>query len=163
MEICPPDPHLLIISQYPAENSAETAGPKGMSVAQRNLRRGKKSFGVPYSTKALGKYLGKQTTPANPLWLCEILWNQDTFCPRSENLVFCTCCSAEGWLASFILRFPGDENPQHSVQGIESTQKETMCSLSFSPFEWLCGRQPNKILESFWEYDQRVCLFFCLW
>lgn len=163
MEICPPDPHLLIISQYPAENSAETAGPKGMSVAQRNLRRGKKSFGVPYSTKALGKYLGKQTTPANPLWLCEILWNQDTFCPRSENLVFCTCCSAEGWLASFILRFPGDENPQHSVQGIESTQKETMCSLSFSPFEWLCGRQPNKILESFWEYDQRVCLFFRLW
>lgn len=28
--------------------------------------------------------------------------------------MFRTCCSADGWSASFILRFPGDDNPQRS-------------------------------------------------
>lgn len=86
--------------------------------AQRNFRgkqqQQKSSLGLQCSMEALEKCLGKQSAPTNPLQLADILQYQDSFCSSSDNLVFCTCCSADGWSASFILRFPGDDHPQHN-------------------------------------------------
>lgn len=107
------------------KNSAETAGrwlkPRGTSGENNNK---KAALVCNVAWKLWKKHLGKQSAPTNPLQLADILQYQDSFCPSSENLVFCTRCSADGWSASFILRFPGDDNPQHNGRrGNESAWK----------------------------------------
>ena len=123
-----------------------------MSVAQRKLR--KKSLGLRCSTEALGTYLVKQTAPTNHLQLADILQCQDRLCPRSENLVFCTCCSTDGWSAFFILRYPGGDNPWHGGRAGDwkhpSRDKKFLRRFTVWMTIWKAAQQNTGVLPAIW-------------
>lgn len=114
------------------------------------------------STEALGKYLRKQTAPTNPLQLADILSYQDRLCSRSENLVLCICCSADGWSASFILRFSGDDNPQHngSTGDWNHLKRNSMFFGLFTIWMaiWEAAQQNTEVLPGIWSEGVFVLL-----
>lgn len=76
--------------------------------------------------------------------------------------MFCTCCSADGWPAFFILRFPGDDNPQHSGRtgDWKHPKRDNMFFGLFTIWMaiWKAAQQNTGVHPEIWSEDLFVLL-----